>query len=176
MADVSYSIYCVYTTDNKIYIGLSKNPQLRLHQHWYKSSNKRLRALVDDPSVQLFSRILRNNLTLKEANELEKAYIKRYRDDPKYTVLNILSGGRAINANERKVEKISKQKKLATAKLSDNEIVEMRIKYSLFQRKFKTGDECKKYGLSREYFRKVLKGEERKNLSGPLLGKDYVNG
>ena len=171
---VRYSIYCIYTADNKIYIGLSKNPQLRIHQHWRKSSNERLRTLIDDPSVDLYSKIFRDNLTLKEANELEKMYIARYRNYSKYTVLNILSGGRAIETKNIKIEKFSEVRK--STRLTDEEIIKMIYKYSRFGKRFKTSHECKQYGISVNYFRKILRGNTKKHLPGPLLGKDYQNG
>jgi predicted GIY-YIG superfamily endonuclease len=173
MDEVTYSIYCLYTVDNDIYIGLSKNPRLRIDQHFRKSCNFRLRELIENGSKEIFSEILHSGLTQQEASQLEKVLIKKYKQDPEYRILNVQSGGIRGNAKIEKSPKISKPN---TKVLSDNDIVLLREKYSKFKKHIKFAKECKQYNLTKSYFTKILRGMARHNVGGPLLGKDYTNG
>lgn len=89
----NYHIYCLYTDDNEIYIGLSNNPRGRIEQHSRKSCNYRLRQLFESGIKEIFVTILHSGLTRKEAGQLEKTLIKKYRHDPDYRIMNVQSGG-----------------------------------------------------------------------------------
>jgi hypothetical protein len=114
---------------------------------------------------------LYTNLTFEKAVELEKKLIFKYRADPLYECLNIQPGGMAKNTKIIKSSKISKSKKL-----TDDEIIKIRHKYKSYGSKFKISKECLEYNLSAGYFAKILRGNVKKHIAGPLLGKDYVNG
>jgi predicted GIY-YIG superfamily endonuclease len=173
MVETNYGVYCLYTDDNKIYVGLSQNPRVRLYQHFRKTHNLRLKALLDDPNTKVHGKILRSNLTYKEAYELEKQYIKRYQDDSNYTVLNINCGGSKENINFLKPEKFPKRR--CREKYTDSDIEQIRKICSKYRTIIASVD-CKKFGLSRKYFLEILRGKQRSKAGGPLLGKDYSNG
>jgi predicted GIY-YIG superfamily endonuclease len=173
MGKVNYSIYCLYTMNNDIYIGLSKNSRLRIEQHFRKSCNFRLRELIDAGRTEVFSEVLHSGLTQQEASNLEKVLIKKYREDPDYKILNVQSGGIRGGA---KIEKSPKISKVNTKHLSDNEIIALRQKYYIANKPIKFIEECKQYNIAKSYFVKILRGKARRNLAGPILGKDYTNG
>jgi predicted GIY-YIG superfamily endonuclease len=174
VAEIRYFIYCIYTNDNEIYIGLSKNPWLRIQQHKKKSCNFRLRKLFDEARKKVYSSILHSNLTEEEASQLEKKLIKQYRNDPNYTILNIQSGGIRGGAKITKQPKIERPLSQNSKHLSDEDVVKMRYRYSTFKTPIDFRKECKSYGISHSYFRKLLKGQARHRLAGPRLGKEYI--
>lgn len=231
MDKVRYSIYALYSKCGYIYVGMSKNPQLRLSHHFRKSSNHALRKLIESNSIEIYSEILLTNLSSTEAEEAEKYLINSYRNDPLCTVLNVQSGGlcgascgelsgenchssklldeevikirhlyaesnitqeilaERFGVSPSTIENIVRGKRsphlpgpitlnrLENYKvLSDEDVVKIRSKYANFGKKFICSLECKQYNISRRYFSAILKGEARKNLPGPLLGKDYTNG
>lgn len=165
-----YSIYCLYTNDNEIYIGLSKNPRARIEQHCRKSCNFRLRELFESGSKQIFSTILHSGLTQQEASQLEKVLIKKYRDDPDYTILNVQSGGIRGNA---KIEKSPKIPKVRSKHLTADEIVKLRLRFRALKQPFNYKELAKEYNIAASYLKRILKGQVRRNVAGPLLGKDY---
>lgn len=61
-------------------------------------------------------------------------------------------------------------------RLSDEDVLSIRIKHSRIGKKFIMRTGAAEYNISREYFARILKGEVRPNVGGPLLGKDYING
>jgi predicted GIY-YIG superfamily endonuclease len=174
MAEITYSIYCLYTDANEIYIGMSKNPRLRVHQHRYKSCNYRLRKLMENPNVVIHSQILHTDLSRDEADKLEKSLIRIYKADPEYTILNIQSGGIRGNAKTTKSQEISKIKN--SKHHTDDDVLKMRRKYSQYKSKIDPKWECLKYNMGWKYFMNILKGTARQKVAGPILGKDYFNG
>lgn len=170
MAEVNYSIYCLYTLDNEIYIGLSKNPQARIEQHGRKSCNFRLRELFESGSKEIFSAILHSGLTQQKASQLEKVLIKKYKEDLEYTILNVQSGGIRGGA---KIEKSPKIPKINRKHLTAETIVKIRKKYSRFRQPINFEVECLQYNIGAKYLKRILKGQVRINVAGPLLGKDY---
>lgn len=169
-----YSIYCLYTKDNEIYIGLSKNPWVRIEQHKRKSCNYRLRELFECNDKEIFSEILHTGLTQDQASQLEKILIAKYRNDPDYTILNIQSGGIRGNAKVEKSPKILENK--CRKHLTPEDVVRLRYKYFAISKPIKFAEECKQYNIDKSYFVKILRGKARRNLAGPILGKDYENG
>ena len=61
-------------------------------------------------------------------------------------------------------------------KLSEEDIVAMRVKYSNIGRKIVMSSECKLYNISDAYFSRLLRGCASPQLGGPILGRDYING
>lgn len=79
----------------KIYIGITKqNPLLRWKNgHGYKHCNYFYNAILKYGWLNVHHEILRDNLTVEEANNLEKYYIKYYKSNDKRYGYNILEGG-----------------------------------------------------------------------------------
>lgn len=166
---ITYSIYCIYTSNSDIYIGMSKHPYQRFEEHKKRTCNYRLKALFDRVDIKIYFKILYENLAQKEASDLEKHLIKYYRNKPNYNVLNIQSGGIRGNAKTLPKPRIS----TATKHLSDDQIIQMRYKYSTFKGKFNKITESKLYNIHPNYFMKILRGKARSKLPGPILGKEY---
>lgn len=81
MACKTYCVYKHVLPNNKIYIGITKqNPLLRWKNgHGYKHCNYFYNAILKYGWLNVHHEILRDNLTVEEANNLEKYYIKYYR-------------------------------------------------------------------------------------------------
>lgn len=95
MACKTYCVYKHVLPNNKIYIGITKqNPLLRWKNgHGYKHCNYFYNAILKYGWLNVHHEILRDNLTVEEANNLEKYYIKYYKSNDKRYGYNILEGG-----------------------------------------------------------------------------------
>lgn len=85
MACKTYCVYKHVLPNNKIYIGITKqNPLLRWRNgHGYKHCNYFYNAILKYGWLNVHHEILRDNLTVEEANNLEKYYIKYYKSNDK---------------------------------------------------------------------------------------------
>ena len=97
---------------NTVYVGRTVNPKSRHYQHrhictesTYKFSSEHH---VEHPKMI----IIENNLTIEEGAEREKYWIKEYRENSPYNVLNKLSGGQiGFNKPKYTKEELKKHKK-----------------------------------------------------------------
>lgn len=91
---MKYYIYrLINTADNcKSYIGLTKNPKKRFNKCQYKG--QRIKAAIEKFGWNSFTHeILADASTIREANSLERSYIKAYKTlDPEFGY-NIQRGG-----------------------------------------------------------------------------------
>ena len=86
------SVYAIKSTDgsNQIYIGISYDPDgARLRQH-RNHGRKSVKKVLGGPHELV---LLEENLPVGDALEREKYWIKQFRDDNEWTVLNSSSGG-----------------------------------------------------------------------------------
>ena len=89
-----YLIYiAIWNNFNTIYIGLSKNFKIRKKQHENLNSNDVVPKFIKSTGIFPTWNILHENLTIDDACLLEKQYIKNYRNNNEYIVLNINDGG-----------------------------------------------------------------------------------
>ena len=108
------TLYCVYKhqnkVNNKIYIGLTSNidnPNLRWHGgNGYKNNLHFYRAIQKYGWENFTHEIIKTNLTLSQANDLEKQLIQQYNStNPEYGY-NIQAGGANAKHSEETKQKI----------------------------------------------------------------------
>ena len=107
--------YCVYKhtlPNNKVYIGITKQiPSLRwANGRGYKHSNYFYNAILKYGWLNIRHEILRDCLTIEEANDLEKYYIAFYKANDRKYGYNILEGGDSKTVPEERRVNLTKVK------------------------------------------------------------------
>lgn len=101
-----YYVYKHILPNGKVYIGITKqNPSYRWRNgHGYKNSVYFYNAIMKYGWININHEILNEGLTLEEANDAEKYYIKLYNSNKKEYGYNILEGGDSkVIPDDRKV-------------------------------------------------------------------------
>lgn len=113
MDDKLYYVYKHITPNNKIYIGITKqNPSTRWgNGHHYKHSRYFYNAILKYGWDNIKHEILDSNLTLDQANDLEKKYIELYKTNNPNFGYNLQKGGEChIVYDTTKMQKIKNGK------------------------------------------------------------------
>lgn len=100
---------------NTIYIGRSKNLKSRHYQHKHISTEKTNKFSKENNIEHPPMIIIESGLTIDEGIEREKYWIKEYKENSSYNVLNKKCGGQIGNllkyCNEEEIEKRNKEYK-----------------------------------------------------------------
>lgn len=150
----SYSLYVHINKDdcNKCYVGISKNPKKRWKNgEGYKNQYKFYNAIQKYGWDNFKHIILLENLTLEEAWEKEKEYIKKY--DSINDGYNVAEGGKFVVTDEMKkngyITKTLKRSSVYIISLIDGKVMS-----------FETVEEAsKKTGISEHWFYRYYRGE-----------------
>ena len=113
MSDKQYYVYKHITPNNKIYIGITKqNPSKRWGEgHNYKNSSYFYNAILKYGWVNIKHEILDSNITLEQANNLEKYYIALYKSNNPNFGYNLQKGGDCHKVYDTtKMQKLKKEK------------------------------------------------------------------
>ena len=101
---------------NAVYIGRTINPKSRHYQHKHREKEKTYQFSAEHGVEHPKMIIIENDLTIEEGVEREKYWIKEYRENSPYDVLNKAVGGgignmTSMTEEERKIRKeIQKEK------------------------------------------------------------------
>lgn len=105
-----YLVYIAYTVENEVYIGITKEPNIRWNNHIRNSSNKNIKTLISIGREFLFE-ALHKDLTLSEASTLEELEINNY-EKMGSSILNIRRG--VLSSRDKIVNNESHLKTLLT--------------------------------------------------------------
>ena len=112
-----YNIYIyIWKNLNTVYIGRTINPKSRHYQHTHRPTDNVYKFSVEHGVEHPKMVIIENDLTIEEGVEREKYWIKEYRENSIYNVLNKSKGGSIGNMSsmtneEREIRKeIQKEK------------------------------------------------------------------
>ena len=120
MSEKRDNIYIyVWEELNTIYIGRTVNPKSRHWAHKHRENETTYKFSEENGIEHPKMTIIENNLTTQEGIEREKYWIKEYRENTDYIVLNksnggelgLLSGLTEEEYNKQKEESIRKRKK-----------------------------------------------------------------
>lgn len=78
---------------NTVYVGRTVNPKGRHYQHKHRETERTYQFSAEHGVEHPKMIIIENGLTIDEGVEHEKYWIKKYRDDMRYNVLNKTRGG-----------------------------------------------------------------------------------
>lgn len=87
------SIYVHISPENHIYIGQTVNIKARWFRSAYRANPYFQNVINKFGWNNLEHKVIASGLSHEDANVMEIALIKRYRNDPKYKVLNLTEGG-----------------------------------------------------------------------------------
>ena len=130
--------YCVYVHHNNIngkrYVGITNKPKTR----WYGKGKgyedcKHFAEAIRKYGWDNFTHyILEDGLTFNEANELEKAYIARYKTQDRNYGYNILAGGQNIPSMLGKHHSEETKRKMSESQKGKIPSAEWRTNHSAF--------------------------------------------
>lgn len=107
----SYCIYKHTLPNGKVYIGQTCHPQQRWRPSSYVNNCLFHRAILKYGWENITHEILKDNLTLEEANEAEKYYIKKYQSTNIDYGYNLRDGGESGGKFVYKTEKFKERYK-----------------------------------------------------------------
>ena len=87
---------------NTVYVGRTVNPKSRHYQHRHIPTEKTYKFSSEHHVEHPKMIIIENNLTVEEGIEREKYWIKEYRENSPFNVLNKLKGGGISNLDKGK--------------------------------------------------------------------------
>ena len=97
---------------NTVYVGRTVNPKGRHYQHKHRETERTYQFSAEHGVEHPKMIIIENGLTIDEGVEHEKYWIKKYRDDMRYNVLNKTRGGQ-IGGQLNQSEEDKKKKRRA---------------------------------------------------------------
>lgn len=113
MKDKRDNIYIYFWENlNTIYIGRTINPKSRHYQHKHKEREKTYQFSAENSVEHPRMIIIENDLTIDEGSEREKYWIRYYKENTTYNVLNKSVGGSIGNMSAMTEEERKKRKEI----------------------------------------------------------------
>jgi group I intron endonuclease len=175
------NIYCIYIhknkINNKVYIGQTcQKPEYRWnHGKGYERQSYFYSAIQKYGWNNFEHEILKNNLTLEEANYWEEYYIEQYNSTDKKYGYNISFGGNNKKLSEETKEKISKANMGHLVSEETREKISIANKGRKSFRKGISLSEEHRENISKSKKNKKFSDEHKKHLSESHKTKDYIN-
>jgi predicted GIY-YIG superfamily endonuclease len=152
-----HTVYILYSNEHHVYIGITKQPEIRKSQHLTGKGSKLIYELLLKGYLFEFE-ILQSKLTELEASSLEEDLIIQYTKD-KYCVLNRTSGGQLGSIGQI-------GERHHNTKLKDNEVKLLRTMY--YENLFSQSDLANEFNISITTVNNLITGKIRIEAGGPI--------